>query len=111
MCTSWWMMSGKTCLPPASHPGPQAALSRSATVTLALCGPWSGCGSERGLYRDAYRHVRAACPTLPSREQCHRPVRQQDEALVACLLSLVQGWAAQQGPYEALDRSGIPTRD
>ena len=39
----------RTCLPPESHPGPQAALSRSETVTLALCGQWPGCGSERGF--------------------------------------------------------------
>ena len=40
-----------TSLPPESHPGPQAALRRRETVTLALCGPWPGLGSERGLYR------------------------------------------------------------
>src|SRR5215831_6633016 len=65
----------KTCLPPKSHPGPQAALSRSETVTLALFGQWQGFGSERGLYRYAHRHLRAAFPTLPSREQFNRHVR------------------------------------
>jgi len=30
---------------------------------------------------------------------------------VACCLHLVQGLAAQRWPYEALDSSGIPTRD
>jgi hypothetical protein len=38
-------------------------------------------------------------------------VRQQSEALVACFLPLVQVLAAQRCPYEALDSSGIPTRD
>ena len=101
----------KTSLPPESHPGLQAALSRSATVTWALFGQWQGFGSERGFYRYARRHVRAAFPTLPSREQCNRPVRQQSDALVACFLHLVQVWATRRCPYEALDSSGIPTRD
>jgi Transposase DDE domain len=101
----------KTSLPPAPHPGPQAALSRSETVTLALFGQWQGFGSERGFYRYAPRHLRSAFPTLPSREQFNRQVRQQSEALVACFLHLVQVLAAQPCPYEALDSSGIPTRD
>ena len=101
----------KTSLPPEAHPGPQAALSRSETVTLALFGQWQGFGSERGFYRYAHQHLRAAFPTLPSREQFNRHVRQQSEALVACFLHLVQVLAAQRCPYEALDSSGIPTRD
>src|SRR5919198_4384747 len=101
----------KTSLPPESHPGPQAALSRSEVVTLALFGQWQGFGSERGFYRYAHQHLRAAFPTLPSREQLNRHVRQQYEALVACFLHLVRLLAAQRCPYEALDSSGIPTRD
>jgi hypothetical protein len=101
----------KTFVPPASYPGPQAALSRSETVTLALFGQWPGFGSERGFYRYAPRPLRAAFPTLPSREQFNRHVRQQPEALVTCFLHLVQVLAAQRCPYEALDSSGIPTRD
>jgi hypothetical protein len=101
----------KTSLPLETHPGPPAALTRSEVVTLAIFGPWQGFGSERGLYRYAQRHVRAAFPTVPTWEQCNRQVRQQYDALVACLLHLVQVLAAQQGPDEALDSSGIPTRD
>jgi hypothetical protein len=41
----------KASLPPESHPGPQAALSRSEVVTLAMFGQWQGFGSERGFYR------------------------------------------------------------
>jgi hypothetical protein len=102
---------GKTSLPPESHPGPQAARSRSETVTLALFGQWQGFGSEGGFSRYAHRHWRAAFPTLPSREQLNRHVRQPYEALVACCLHLVPLLAAQWCPYEALDSSGIPTRD
>ena len=101
----------KTSLPLETHPGPPAALTRSEVVTLAIFGQWQGFGSARGFYRYAQRHVRAAFPRLPTREQCNRQVRQQAEALVACFLHLVQVVAAQQCPYEALDSSGIPTRD
>ena len=41
----------KRSLPPEPHPGPQAALSRSEVVTLALCGQWQGFGSKQYLYR------------------------------------------------------------
>jgi hypothetical protein len=101
----------KAYLPPASHPGPQAALSRSEGLTLAIFGQWQGFGSERGFYRYAQRHLRAAFPHLPAREQFNRQVRQQHDALVACFLPLVQRLAAQRCLYEARDSSGIPTRD
>src|SRR4029453_18342889 len=98
-------------LPPAPHPGPQAALSRSEVVTLALCGQWQGFGSERGLYRYAQRHLRAAFPSLPAREQYNRQVRRQHAALVAFFLHLVHLLAAQGCAYEALHSSGVPTRE
>jgi Transposase DDE domain len=101
----------KTSLPPELHPGPQAALSRSEVVTLALFGQWQGFGSERGFYRYAQRHLRAAFPSLPAREQFNRQLRQQHAALVAFCLYLVQLLAAQRCAYEALDSSGVPTRD
>ena len=101
----------KTSLPLEPHPGPHAALTRSEVVTLAIFGQWQGLGRARRFYRDAPRHVRAAFPRVPTREQCNRQGRQEHEALGACLLPLVQLLAAQQCPYEALDSSGIPTRD
>jgi hypothetical protein len=39
----------KVAWPPEPHPGPQATLSRSEVVTLALFGQWQGLGSERGF--------------------------------------------------------------
>ena len=101
----------KTSLPPEPQPGPQAALSRSEVVTLALFGQWQSFGSERGFYRSAQRHLRAALPSLPTREQCNRHVRQQSAALGAFFLHLVRLLAAQRCAYEALDSSGGPTRD
>jgi hypothetical protein len=101
----------KLSLPPEPHPGPQAALSRSEVVTLALFGPWQGFGRERGLYRYAQRHLRAALPSRPAREPYHRQVRQQPTALVAFFLYLVRLWAAPHCADDALDSSGLPTRD
>src|SRR5262245_19759058 len=101
----------KTVLLPEPHPGPQATLSRSEIVTLAIFGQWQGFGSERGFYRYAQRHLRRAFPQLPTREQFNRQVRQQHEAIVAFFLGLVQLLAARHCPYEALDSSGIPRRD
>jgi hypothetical protein len=101
----------KTSLPPEPHPGPQTALSRSEVVTLAMFGQWQSFGSERGFYRYAQRHLRAAFPALPTREQFNRQVRQQHTALVAFFLHLVRLLAAQRCAYEALDSSGVPTRD
>jgi Transposase DDE domain len=101
----------QTSLPPEPHPGPQAALSQSEVVTLALCGQWQGFGSERGFDRYAQRHLRAAFPSLPTREPYNRQVRRQHAALVAFFLHLVRLLAAQCCAYEALDSSGVPTRD
>jgi len=100
-----------TSLPPEAPPGPQTTLSRSEVVTLALCGQWQSCGSERGLYRYAQRHLRPAFPSLPTREQCNRQVRPPHAALVAFFLPLVRLLGAQRCAYEALDSSGGPTRE
>jgi hypothetical protein len=78
--TTLYVMVDDFCqlsLPSDLHPGPQAALSRSEVVTLALFGQWQGFGSERGFYRYAQRHLRTAFPSLPTREQFNRQVRRQ----------------------------------
>src|SRR5689334_5446123 len=101
----------QTALPPEPHPGPQAALSQSEVVTLALFGQWQGFGSERGFYRYAQRHLRAAFPSLPTREQYNRQVRRQHAALVAFFLPPVRVLAGQWCAYGGLGRSGGPARD
>jgi hypothetical protein len=101
----------KASLPLEPRPGPQAALSRSEVVTLAMFGQWQGFGSERGFYRFAQRHLRTAFPQLPTREQLNRQMRQHHEAVVAFFRFLVQRLAAQHCVYEALDSAGVPTRD
>jgi hypothetical protein len=87
--TTLYVMVDDFCtlsLPSDPHPGLQAALSRSEVVTLALFGQWQSFGSARGFYRYAQRHLRAAFPQLPSREQYNRPVRRPHTALIAFVL-------------------------
>src|ERR671932_352111 len=101
----------KAELPSALHPGPAAALSCSEVLTLAVFGQWQGLGSERGFYRYARGHLRAAFPTLPTREQFNRQLRQHYGALVACIVYLSQHLGQRWALYEALDSTAVPTRD
>jgi hypothetical protein len=98
-------------LPKDPSPGPQAALSRSEVLTLAILGQWQAFGSERGFYRYAQRHLRSAFPRLPTRTQFNRQLHRHQSALVLSALPLVPLLAAQPCPYEALDSTGVPTRD
>jgi hypothetical protein len=103
---------GKAHLPPEPPcPGPAAALSRAELLTLAIFGQWHGFGSERGFYRYARRHLRAAFPALPVREQFNRQLRRHGAALMACVLHLGGLLQARRAPYEALDTTAVPTRD
>jgi hypothetical protein len=92
------------------RPGPQASLSRSEVITLAVFGQWSHFESERSFYRYAERHLRSAFPNLPEPEQCNRLMRASRDAIVAFGLFLVRLMQAQQCPYELLDSSGIAVR-
>ncbi len=73
--TTLYVMADDFCkpsLPPEPHPGPQAALRQSEVVTVAMFGQWQNFGSERGFYRYAQRHLRAAFPSLPTRDAKRR---------------------------------------
>src|SRR6266704_4527215 len=91
--------------------GPAASLSCSEVVTLAVFGQWAQFPSERAFYRYALSHLRTAFPTLPEREQFNRLQRKPRDVIVAFSLHLVDQMQAQLCLYEALDSSGIPTRD
>jgi hypothetical protein len=80
-------------------------------VTVAIFGPWQGFGSARGFARSIPRHLRAAFPQLPIREQGTRQGQQHHAALGAVVGPLVPLLAAQRCAYEALDSPGVPTRD
>jgi hypothetical protein len=93
------------------HPGPQAALSCSEVVTLALFGQGAQVGSERAFYRYAELHLRAALPALPDRSQGTRLLRQQTELIIAFGRELVRLMDAQNCLDERVDSSGLPTQD
>ena len=93
------------------RPGPAASLSCSEVVTLAVFGQWAQFPSERAFYRYAQCHLLAAFPTLPAREQFNRLQRSYRDVIVAFALDLVQQMQAQNCLYEALDSSGVATRD
>ena len=61
--------------PQKEHPGPDASLSPSEVITLAIFARWSRFASERDFYRYASSRLRNAFPTLPDRSQFNRSVR------------------------------------
>ena len=97
--------------PPKKRPGPQASLSRSEVITLAVFARWSRFNSERDFYRYADTKLRDAFPTLPDRSQFNRSVRSHANLIEAFVLHLVAVVQAPRCPYQALDSSAMPTRD
>jgi len=93
------------------RPGPQASLSCSEVITLALFGQWRQFPSERAFYRYAQHHLRSAFPQLPDRSQFNRLLRQQRDAITAFGLHLVRLLTAQACLYEVLDSTAAVTRD
>ncbi len=63
--------------------GPDASLSPSEVITLAIFARWSRFGSERDFYRYAKSNLHDAFPTtLPDRSQFNRCVRSQAGLIV-----------------------------
>ena len=99
-------------------PGPEASLSPSEVVTLALFAQWARFSSERDFYRYAKSHLRGAFPTLPHRSQFNRLIRLNldlIESLALHLAALLSNTREGEREYpccfEALDCSAIPVRD
>jgi len=101
----------KSQLPPDIRPGPEASLSRSEVVTLAIMSQWYCYRNQRDFYRYAKRHFRPAFPTLPDRSQFNRLVRRHRDATVAFGLYLVTELQAREVEYEILDTTGVPVRN
>jgi hypothetical protein len=99
------------CLKERRRPGPDASLSPSEVVTLAIFSRWSCFASERDFYRYAIRHLQEAFPTLPHRSQFNRLVRNHLDLIEVVALRLAEVMEAQRCPYEALDSSAMPVRD
>lgn len=73
----------KSQLSPEKRPGPEASLSRSEVVTLAIFAQWGRFRNQRDFYRYAKRHLRPYFPTLPHRAQFNRLLRCHRDAIVA----------------------------
>ena len=93
------------------RPGPEASLSESEILTLAIFARFSRFASERDFYRYARSNLRGAFPTLPDRSQFNRCVRSQAGLVEEVALHLVWMMKAQRCHYEALDASAMPVRD
>src|SRR5918912_4132729 len=74
--------------PPKRSPGPDASLSDSEVITLAIFARWSRFASERDFYRYAEVHLRDAFPTLPERSQFNRLVRSNGDLIESLALNL-----------------------
>jgi hypothetical protein len=93
------------------RPGPDASLSDSEVVTLAIFARFSRFASERDFYRYARVHLRGAFPTLPDRSQLNRGVRSLAGLVEEVALHLAEVTGARGCPYEALDSAAMPVRD
>ena len=96
---------------PKSRPGPQASLSASEVITLAIFARWSRFAGERDFYRYAETNLLDAFPTLPDRSQFNRCVRRYLDLIEEMALHLADVMKAQRCPYQALDSSAMPVRD
>ena len=101
----------KAYWPPPLQPGPEASLSRSEVVTLALFGQWANFLSERAFYRYAERHLRGLFPRLPARTQFNRLLREHASALTEFSLDLARELQQPTDAYQALDATAIVVRD
>jgi hypothetical protein len=112
--TTVYVMADTFCktLPLEPQPGGSLpSLSRSEVLTLALFGQWAHFQSERDFYRYAERHLRPAFPALPDRAQFNRLLRSHRDALSTFAIYLADQQGARAAMYEALDCSGVPTRN
>ncbi len=104
---------------PKEHrrPGPDASLSPSEVITLAIFARFSRFASERDFHRYANTNLRGAFPTLPDRSQFNRLVRSHAQLIEEVALHLAEKMTAGGGgggggcPYEALDSTAMVVRD
>ena len=97
--------------PDKPRPGPDASLSPSEVVTLAIFSRFARFASERDFYRYALTHLRRAFPTLPDRSQLNRLVRSHARLIEEMALHLAQLMGTAGCPYEALDSAAMVVRD
>src|SRR5918911_432259 len=112
--TTLYVMADDFCQSyrPKRRPGPQASLSESEAITLAIFARWGRFASERDFYRYAETKLRGAFPTLPDRSQFNRLVRSQVRLIEEVALYLAaEAMGNSEGLYQSLDSSAMPVRD
>ena len=97
--------------PPKKRPGPEASLSESEVITLAVFARWSRFSSERDFYRYAQTNLLDAFPTLPTRPQFNRLVRSCTGLIEEIAVKLGKMLEDRAHAYQALDSSAMPVRD
>jgi Transposase DDE domain len=97
--------------PPKKRPGPEASLSESEVITLAVFARWSRFSSERDFYRYAQTNLLDAFPTLPTRPQFNRLVRSCTGLIEEIAVKLGKMLEDRAHAYQALDSSAMPARD
>src|SRR5215203_6772897 len=98
--TTLYVMVDDFChsYPPKTNPGPEASLSESEVITLAIFARWNRFASERDFYRYAKANLRDAFPTLPDRSQFNRCVRSQAGLVEELALYLARMMEIQRSP-------------
>lgn len=111
--TTLYVMADDFCQshPPKRRPGPEASLSDSEVIALAIFARWGRFSSERDFYRYAQSRLRDAFPTLPNRSQFNRLVRSYMGLIEEVALHLALMLDTRGAAYEALDTSAVPVRD
>jgi len=112
--TSLYVLVDDFCrayLVPLLSTGPEASLSRSEVITLAVFGQWMRFESERSFFRWAKKHLKGAFPTLVNRTQFNRQMRRHRQSIAAFSLYLPEVLEARTCLYEILDGSGVSVRD
>jgi len=102
---------GRLRLPEPRRRGPALALTQAEVVTLALYGQWAHFEGEAAFYRHADGHLRGAFPRLPAHSQYNRAVRACHAAIAAVGQALAGLLDAGTCAYEALDSTGVVTRN
>jgi len=94
-----------------STPGPDAQLSTSEIVTLAMFAQFRHFVSERDFYRFADRNLRAAFPGLPHRTRYNRLARSAADHICRVALQLAEMLGSNRAVYQAVDMTAAPIRD
>jgi hypothetical protein len=101
----------KAELSPPIRPGSAASLSASELITLGLFAQWGQFLSERRFYSYADRHFRSLFPRLPHRAQWNRLLRGHTDDIVKFFVHLTHLLDARSAPYQAIDCTGLVTRN